>query len=987
MRLATSPSDVGVISWRLSYASPVRWSPYGYPIEPHLAKSVESSPDKRTWTLTLRRGVRWSDGHPLTADDIVYWWQHEVLDETLGSGEPPDWLTIRGEPGTLEKVDDLTVRFTFPHPHGLFLERLASSGRDILVPAHYKRKYHPTLGDTAFLDTEQQAFGLPSHRALYSYIAHFNNPEHPRLWPWIPRAYRTTAPYVFIRNPYYFAVDDQGNQLPYLDRVQFEVADAGTMALKFSKGYSPMQTRHVRYENVTELMDRQREYGTRIYHWYPASRSNWVINPNHNRFVPGNPRTLEQCPDDATRKLFQKRQLLGDPRFRQALSLAIDRPEIIQAEYNGQTRPSQVAPGRESPFHSEALATAFIEHDPERANHLLDAIGLTRRDLEGMRTFPDGQSTTFFLDVSPFTGVGPAEFVVDYWAQVGVRVVVRERSRSLFYHQKNARDFDFNVWTGESDFFPLLQPRYFVPPNTEAFWAVGWGRWHMLGGYYDSPRSQEVESAIKPPADHPITRAYDALEAARQATTLAQQAEAFAPAMGIAAENLWTINISEAPPHLVVVGEGFRNVPRNALFAALLMTPGNAGIETYCFDEPFTTPATRADTVERLRAMTPMPRAGGAAPAEATDEPTAAGRWVGHLVRWTVVGIVVLGVLLIAARHPHIARRLIIMVPTLLVISVIVFTVIQLPPGDYLASRIMELQESGDEQALQQIEDLRAQFHFDEPAYQRYLRWMGLRWFLTFDAADRGLLQGDLGRSMETTQPVSSVVGDRILLTVAISAGTILFTWALALPIGIYSAVRQYSISDYVFTLIGFIGMSVPGFLLALVLGVLADVEGLFSPEYAAQVGWTWDKFVDLLRHIWVPVVVMGVTGTAGMIRVMRANLLDELKKPYVTTARAKGVRPIKLLLKYPVRVALNPFISGIGHIFPQLVSGGAIVAMVLSLPTVGPLLLSSLFSEDMYLAGSMLMVLSLLGVFGTLVSDLLLLWLDPRIRYERTGK
>ena len=326
------------------------------------------------------------------------------------------------------------------------------------------------------------------------------------------------------------------------------------------------------------------------------------------------------------------------------------------------------------------------------------------------------------------------------------------------------------------------------------------------------------------------------------------------------------------------------------------------------------------------------------------------------------------------------------MVPTLLVISVVIFTIIQLPPGDYLTSRIMQLQETGDEQALQQIRDLQSQFHFDEPVVQRYFRWMGFRWFVTFDAADQGLLQGDLGRSMETTQPVASVVGDRILLTMAISAGTILFTWMLAIPIGIYSAVRQYSISDYVFTLVGFVGISVPGFLLALVLGVLADVEGLFSPEYAAQVGWTWEKFLDLMRHIWVPIVVMGVTGTAGMIRIMRANLLDELKKPYVTTARAKGVRPIKLLLKYPVRVALNPFISGIGHIFPQLVSGGAIVAMVLSLPTVGPLLLAALFSEDMYLAGSMLMVLSLLGVFGTLVSDLLLLWLDPRIRYERTG-
>jgi ABC-type dipeptide/oligopeptide/nickel transport system permease component len=201
--------------------------------------------------------------------------------------------------------------------------------------------------------------------------------------------------------------------------------------------------------------------------------------------------------------------------------------------------------------------------------------------------------------------------------------------------------------------------------------------------------------------------------------------------------------------------------------------------------------------------------------------------------------------------------------------------------------------------------------------------------------------------------------------------------------------VRQYSIGDYVLTFIGFIGMCIPNFLLALVMIFLArewfgiQVTGLFSEHYALQPEWTWGKFMNLLQHIWIPVVVLGVGGTAGMIRVMRGNLLDELRKPYVTTARAKGVRPLKLLLKYPVRMALNPFISGIGGIFPQLVSGGAIVAMVLALPTVGPLMLSALMTQDMYLAGSMLMVLSTLGVFGTLVSDLLLLWLDPRIRLE----
>jgi ABC-type dipeptide/oligopeptide/nickel transport system permease component len=242
---------------------------------------------------------------------------------------------------------------------------------------------------------------------------------------------------------------------------------------------------------------------------------------------------------------------------------------------------------------------------------------------------------------------------------------------------------------------------------------------------------------------------------------------------------------------------------------------------------------------------------------------------------------------------------------------------------------------------------------------------------------------------MASNKEVSQIVGDRILLTIILSLCSILITWAVAMPIGIYSAVRQYSIGDYLFTFVGFIGMCIPSFLLAVVMMYLAQewfgmqMVGLFSPKYALQPYWDWAKFVDLLKHLWLPVVILGIGSTGGMIRVMRGNLLDELKKPYVTTARAKGVRPMRLLLKYPVRLALNPFISGIGGLFPALISGGTLISVVLSLPTVGPLMLEAMLAEDTLLAGSMLMVLSLLGVFGVLVSDLLLLWLDPRIRFE----
>ncbi|MBR4956843.1 MAG: ABC transporter permease, partial [Lentisphaeria bacterium] len=235
--------------------------------------------------------------------------------------------------------------------------------------------------------------------------------------------------------------------------------------------------------------------------------------------------------------------------------------------------------------------------------------------------------------------------------------------------------------------------------------------------------------------------------------------------------------------------------------------------------------------------------------------------------------------------------------------------------------------------------------------------------------------------SMETVRPVNQMVGDRIWLTMLVSVLTILFTWAIALPVGIYTAVRQYSVMDYILTLVAFLGMCVPGFLLVLVLMAWTGIDGLFSAEYAMQPHWDFGKVVDMLGHIWLPVLVTGISGSAGMIRVMRANLLDELRKPYVITARAKGVRPGRLLFKYPVRLALNPFISGIGGLFPSLISGSSIIAIVMSLPTVGPLMLAALFNQDMNMAGSMLMVLSSLAVFGTLVSDLLLMVVDPRIR------
>jgi len=324
----------------------------------------------------------------------------------------------------------------------------------------------------------------------------------------------------------------------------------------------------------------------------------------------------------------------------------------------------------------------------------------------------------------------------------------------------------------------------------------------------------------------------------------------------------------------------------------------------------------------------------------------------------------------------YILRRLLTMIPTLLVISMLVFVIIQLPPGDYLESYIAELQSHGELVDEQKIQFLREEYGLDKPMIEQYWFWL------------IGMLQGDFGYSFEYDLPVTEVVGDRLFLTVIISVATILFTWIIAFPIGIYSATHQYSWGDYGLSFLGFLGLATPNFLLALIMLYFANVYfgtsigGLMDPEYIGA-EWSTDKFLSILEHLWIPVVVIGTSGTAGMIRRLRANLLDELQKQYVTTGRAKGLPEGKLLRKYPLRIAMNFFIADIGNLLPAVISGAEIVAVVMSLPTTGPILLTALQSQDMYLAGSFLMFLAMLTVFGVLVSDIALAMLDPRIRLQ----
>ena len=324
----------------------------------------------------------------------------------------------------------------------------------------------------------------------------------------------------------------------------------------------------------------------------------------------------------------------------------------------------------------------------------------------------------------------------------------------------------------------------------------------------------------------------------------------------------------------------------------------------------------------------------------------------------------------------YLARRFLLALLTIWAVSVLSFFIIQLPAGDYVDAYIALQRETGTLVSRQEAENLRIQYGLDQPVYVQYAKWVAL------------ILQGNFGMSMEWRRPVLEVIDDRLALTIVVSVVALLFTWAVALPIGIYSAVRQYSFGDYVFTFVGFFGLATPSFLLALVVLYLsfslfgANVGGLFSSEFKLA-SWSLAKVWDLLKHLPVPAFILALSATAQLIRVMRANLLDEVRKPYVVTARARGLPEGRVILKYPVRVALNPFASTLGYLFPHIVSGSIIVSVVLSLPTMGPVLLRSLQSQDMFLAGTIVLLIGVMTVIGTFISDLVLLLIDPRIRLE----
>ena len=972
---------------RFSPITLVRWSTHGHPIVPNVAKSYTISADHMTYTFKLRKGTRWSDGEPFTSKDISFFWNDIILCKELNPNGAFGVFRPRGKPMKLETPDLETVIFKFDEPYPLFIEVLAGFEGYLMMrtPAHFLRKFHPVFGDKDLIRKVMKEHNLVNEFSVFSFVR--LRVEMPTLTPWMMHTEKMTPPEVYVRNPYYFAVDENGNQLPYLDRVVVSKVSDKMLAIAATQGEVNFQDSSLRFDDYTLMMNQRSKYNYEVYHWVAGDGANWGISLNLNRSV---------APNNLAQK--HKAELLKNKKFRQALSVGIHRKMIIKATLSGMAEPMQCSPNPLSADYDPAIAQKYAQFDPALANQLLDECGLTDRDSDGYRKFKNGPALLFDLNFCSFTGEGPAQFILDDWRKVGVHVKLRQLDRTLFFAEKSTGEQDMTVWNGYGSFnlYSDNDLRYYLPTSQESNFAPEFAAWYGNDGLIKN--LNEPVRGKRPDENDPLMIGLRLLDTLKITNSPETKKMLMRQIVELAAENCYHLNIHSPMPQLAIVRNGFLNVPKKGVYSWGFLSPGNFAPELWCLDHSDEKASTLQSIKDDISNITPHKPLVGNATMDSqgvmTEVPVAynLSLVLKSLFNWGILLASILLVVLLVMKHPFAGKRILIMIPTLWIISVVSFVVIELPPGDAVTTKIVEMVKSGqvDERLIQETKEL---FRVDEPAWKRYLWWTGLEWFVTFDQKDEGLLQGNMGRSMLDFKPVNSLVSDKIMFTVVISLGTILLTWMLALPIGVYSAVKQYSFFDYLFTVGGFMGMCIPGFLLALLFMFGAEklfglsVSGLFSPEYAAEKGWSMGKVLDLLKHLWLPILIEGISGTAGMIRVMRANLLDELKKPYVTTARAKGVRPLKLLLKYPVRIALNPFISGIGGIFPHMISGGAIVAIVMSLPTVGPMQLDAVMKQDMYLAGSMLMVLSLMSVIGTLVSDLLLILLDPRIRLKAGGK
>ncbi len=557
-RVAVGSGDVGIFEYRLMYGNLIRWNKEGTDFVANVAKSWDASEDGTTYTFHLRKGMRWSDGEPFTADDILFWYEDVILNAEL-TPTFPDWLTVGGTKGEVRKIDDYTIQFVFPVPHGLFLTYCASAYGTMLTgyPKHYLKQFHVNYAEKDQLEKASKEAGFEFWYQLFNAKrTEESNPDLPTIFTWNFKQILPTVPVVLERNPYYWKVDPQGNQLPYIDKVVVDLVENSEMAnMKAVAGEIDMQLRHMLFKNYPLFMENREKGGYRVLKWTRGYVTDSVIAPNVAHADP------------------VLRQIIGDKRFRYALSYAINRDEVIQLVYLGMAEPNQVSPLATSPFYWEEQAKNAIEYDPDKANALLDEMGLQWDANHEYRLRPDGQTLALTYEYAPVFGAWGdiGELLVEYWKPIGIKLTVKEEERTLFYERKAANQHDIGVWTGSAEFNPLIDPRWFLPFTEESIHAIPYAQWYQSGG----------KTGEEPPGD--LRKVQELFDQIKSTPNPDKQKELFREILRLNKENLWVIGIATAPPEVVIVKNNFRNVPEQAVSDWHLLTPGATAPEQYFF--------------------------------------------------------------------------------------------------------------------------------------------------------------------------------------------------------------------------------------------------------------------------------------------------------------------------------------------------------------------------------------------------------------------
>ena len=553
-RLATGPQDVNIVEARFAYDGLVRWGPMGRDILPNLATRWAVADSAKSFTFWLRKGVRWSDGHPFTAEDIEFWYE-DVLKNSEVTPVIPNDFKRDGQVMGFDKLDDYTIRFTFTSPNGLFMQQMASGRSYEMVrrAKHYMKQFHANYRPREELIALAMEHGFDLWSTLFDDLWQWRNVDAPRLWPWIVKDPPPARPARFERNPYYWKVDPEGNQLPYIDYMTFDIFDVETINFKAINGEMGMQSRHLQFKNYPLFMEGRKKGGYRVLKWQDATMGQNVISLNQNHHDP------------------YMKSLIQDRRFRIALSHAIDRDELNEADFFGIGTPRQVAPNPTSPFYDPEFEKAYIEFNPDLSSKMLDEMGLTKKTSSGMRLRPNGDLITIRLETTSLNN-RVLELIARYWTDVGVRTEIKEEARQLFYERKRGTLHDGGIWGGANGQVPVMDPRFHLPYSDESIQAIDYARWYRTDGKRGETPPPEIRETIA------------LFQQIEKTPGLDEQVRLYKKILDLNREHLWVIGTVGEVPSIFLVRNEFRNVPDVAMSGWVFRTPGNTAMECYAID-------------------------------------------------------------------------------------------------------------------------------------------------------------------------------------------------------------------------------------------------------------------------------------------------------------------------------------------------------------------------------------------------------------------